>query len=437
MFFYKNHKVKNKLSINNKLMQAEIISIGDELLIGQVVNTNASWMAEQLNMAGIKVSCILAISDQKEQILETLKTASKRSDIILITGGLGPTKDDITKKTLCGFFNSKLVFNEEVFEDVKSIFGKRGFVVSEVNKMQAEVPHNCKPIRNKNGTAPGMWFEKEDNVFVSMPGVPFEMKAMMEGFIIPELTKRFRLPALVNKTVLTHGVGESSLAAIIEDWENGLPENIKLAYLPQPGIVRLRLSGKGNKKPVLEKQIDAEVIKLHQLIPDLIFGYDKDSMEEVIGDLLRNKKMTLSTAESCTGGYIAHLITSIPGSSDYFEGSVVSYSNMAKEIALDVNSKSLEEFGAVSEEVVIEMVKGIQQKFNTDYAIATSGIAGPSGGTEEKPVGTTWIAIATPEKVFTKRFHFGEHRRRNIRRAALAAMNMLRRELLSVGKTPK
>ncbi len=418
-------------------MQAEIISIGDELLIGQVVNTNASWMAEQLNMAGIKVSCILAISDQKEQILETLKTASKRSDIILITGGLGPTKDDITKKTLCGFFNSKLVFNEEVFEDVKSIFGKRGFVVSEVNKMQAEVPHNCKPIRNKNGTAPGMWFEQGKTILVSMPGVPFEMKAMMEGFIIPELTKRFRLPALVNKTVLTHGVGESSLAAIIEDWENGLPENIKLAYLPQPGIVRLRLSGKGNKKPVLEKQIDAEVIKLHQLIPDLIFGYDKDSMEEVIGDLLRNKKMTLSTAESCTGGYIAHLITSIPGSSDYFEGSVVSYSNMAKEIALDVNPKTLEEFGAVSEEVVIEMVKGIQQKFNTDYAIATSGIAGPSGGTEEKPVGTTWIAIATPEKVFTKRFHFGEHRGRNIRRAALAAMNMLRRELLSVGKTPK
>ena len=434
MSLYKDHKVKNKLSINNKLMQAEIISIGDELLIGQVVNTNASWMAEKLNMAGIKVNCILAISDQKEQILETIRIASKRSDILLLTGGLGPTKDDITKNTLCEFYNSKLIFEEGVFEDVKSIFGKRGFVVSEVNKMQAEVPHNCKPIRNKNGTAPGMWFENEDTILVSMPGVPFEMKAMMEGFIIPELSKYFNLPALLNKTVLTHGVGESKLAAIIEDWENELPKNIKLAYLPQPGIVRLRLSGKGNNKSVLEKEINNEVIKLLKIIPDLIFGYDKETMEEVIGNLLRNKRMTLSTAESCTGGYIAHLITSIPGSSDYFEGSVVSYSNAIKEKALDVNSKTLEKFGAVSEQVVIEMAKGIQQKFKTDYTVVTSGIAGPSGGTEEKPVGTTWVAIATPEKVFAKKFHFGEHRGRNIRRAALAAMNMLRKELLSIGR---
>ncbi|RLD61173.1 MAG: competence/damage-inducible protein A [Bacteroidetes bacterium] len=411
-------------------MQAEIISIGDELLIGQVVNTNASWMAEQLNMAGIRVGCILAISDQKEQILETVKIASKRSDIILVTGGLGPTKDDITKKTLCEFYNSKLVFNKDVFEDVKSIFGKRGFVVSEVNKMQAEVPDNCKPIRNKNGTAPGMWFEQGNTILVSMPGVPFEMKAMMEGFIVPELTKRFRLPALINKTVLTHGIGESTLAAIIEDWENGLPGNIKLAYLPQPGIVRLRLSGKGNEKDILQKQIGDEVLKLHQIIPDLIFGYDKDTMEEVVGNMLRSRKMTLATAESCTGGYISHLVTSVPGSSDYFEGSVVSYSNPVKEKALEVKPESLEEFGAVSEQVIIEMAEGVQQKLNTDYAIATSGIAGPSGGTEDKPIGTTWIAIATPNGVIAKKFHFGEHRGRNIRRAALAALNMLRKELL-------
>jgi nicotinamide-nucleotide amidase len=412
-------------------MKAEIISIGDELLIGQVVNTNASWMAEQLNMAGITVSCILAISDQKEQILETLKITSKRSDILLLTGGLGPTKDDITKKTLCEFYDSKLVFNEDVFEDVKSIFGKRGFVVSEVNKMQAEVPNNCTPIRNKNGTAPGMWFEKDNTILVSMPGVPFEMKAMMEGFIIPELIKRFRLPSLLNKTVLTHGVGESSLAAIIEDWENGLPDNIKLAYLPQPGIVRLRLSGKGDDRAVLQNQIDGEVSKLHQLIPNLIFGYNKDTMEEVVGDLLRKTNKTLATAESCTGGYIAHLITSVPGSSDYFEGSIVSYSNSVKEKTLEVSTENLEKFGAVSEQVVLEMARGVQKKLNTGYAIATSGIAGPSGGTDEKPVGTTWIAIATPEKIFAKRFHFGEHRGRNIRRAALAALNMLRLELKS------
>jgi nicotinamide-nucleotide amidase len=410
-------------------MKAEIISIGDELLIGQVVNTNASWMAEQLNMAGIKVNCILAISDQKEQILQTLKMASERSDVLLLTGGLGPTKDDITKKTLCEFYDSKLVFDEDVFEDVKSIFGKRGFVVSEVNKMQAEVPDNCTPIRNKNGTAPGMWFENNGTILVSMPGVPFEMKAMMDGFIIPELIKRFRLPVLLNKTVLTHGVGESSLAAIIEDWENDLPENIKLAYLPQPGIVRLRLSGKGDNEAVLQKEIDDEVSKLHEIIPNLIFGYDKDTMEEVIGELLRKTQMTLATAESCTGGYIAHLITGVPGSSDYFEGSVVSYSNSVKEKTLEVGSKTLEEFGAVSEQVVLEMAKGVQKRLNVDYAIAVSGIAGPTGGTDEKPVGTTWIAIATPEKTFAKRFHFGEHRGRNIRRAALAALNMLRMEL--------
>jgi nicotinamide-nucleotide amidase len=297
--------------------------------------------------------------------------------------------------------------------------------------MQAEVPNNCTPIRNKNGTAPGMWFEKDNTILVSMPGVPFEMKAMMDGFIIPELIKRFRLPVLLNKTVLTHGVGESSLAAIIEDWENGLPDNIKLAYLPQPGIVRLRLSGKGDDETVLLKEIDDEVSKLHLLIPNLIFGYNKDTMEEVIGDLLRKAQMTLATAESCTGGYITHLMTSVPGSSDYFEGSVVSYSNMVKEKSLGVSPENLEEFGAVSEQVVLEMAKGVQKKLNTDYAIATSGIAGPTGGTDEKPVGTTWIAIATPEKIFAKHFHFGEHRGRNIRRAALAALNMLRLELIS------
>ncbi len=411
-------------------MKAEIISIGDELLIGQVVNTNASWIASELNMAGIQVVHIAAIADDKEAIVKSLDDASERADIILITGGLGPTKDDITKKTLAEYFNSKLVFHEPTFNQIKEIFKARNFEVTDINRQQAMIPDKCEPLFNKNGTAPGMWFEKEGKVFVSMPGVPFEMKPMVTEQVLPRLNKKFNFGTIIHKTVMTTGMPESFLADKIKEWENNLPENIKLAYLPQPGIVRLRLTAKGHDKAALQKAVDLQVEKLKAIIGDIIYGYDDITLEEVVGQLLREKGQTLSTAESCTGGYIAHLITSIAGSSDYFQGSVVSYSNEVKSKVLGVPESDLIEHGAVSQQVVEAMVIGVRKLMGTDYAVATSGIAGPTGGTPEKPVGTTWIAVATPEKVVSKLFHFGEHRGRNIRRAALAALEMLRKELV-------
>ena len=415
----------------NSIMTAEIISIGDELLIGQVVNTNASWISEKLNLVGIRVHQVSTISDNREHILTALQEAEKRVDIILITGGLGPTKDDITKETLCEYFETKLVFSEEVFENIKKLFGKRGLTLSTPNKKQAEIPEACIPITNNHGSAAGMWFEKAGRIFVSMPGVPFEMKPMITEYIIPEIQKKYNSHSIVHKTVLTQGIGESWLAQKIEAWEDKLPENIKLAYLPQPGIVRLRLTAIGENKNILENQVNEEIEKLLPIIPKYFFGYDKDQLYEIVGELLRTQKQSVSTAESCTGGYIAHLITSVAGSSDYFKGSVVAYANEIKQQLLGVKEKSLIDHGAVSESVVIEMADGVRKKFNADYAIATSGVAGPGGGTEEKPVGTTWIAIATPDKTIARHFLFGEHRERNIRKTALTALNMLRKELLS------
>ena len=410
-------------------MKAEIINIGDELLIGQVVNTNASWMATELTLAGVNVVQITAIADHEKAIGNALDQAAGRADIILMTGGLGPTKDDITKKVLASYFNSEMIFHEPTFEQVKAIFKARHFEVSDVNRNQALIPEKCTPLFNKNGTAPGMWFEQNNKVFVSMPGVPFETKVMMKEQVIPKLKEFFKLKSIVYKTVMTTGLGESFLAEKIKDWENNLPENIKLAYLPQPGIVRLRLTAKGENEAQLRKEIDLQVNKLHMLVDDLIFGYDDVTMEEVIGQLLTKSGKTLATAESCTGGYIAQMITSVAGSSNYFMGSVVSYSNQAKINLLNVPEQAIEQHGAVSKSVVEAMATGARKKFNTDYAVSTSGIAGPSGGTDEKPVGTTWIALATPNGVKSKLFHFGEHRGRNIRRAALAALDMLRLEI--------
>jgi nicotinamide-nucleotide amidase len=409
-------------------MKAEIISIGDELLIGQVVNTNASWMAVKLNEIGIRVNQITSISDQKEHIIKALENALKEVDIILFTGGLGPTRDDITKITLAGFFNSKLVRNENVLRDIQHLFGSRGMDLNELNKKQAEIPDKCVAIRNKNGTAPGMWFEENGKIVVSMPGVPYEMEPMMTDFIIPELSKRTDR-VILHKTVLTQGIPESRLAEMIENWEDNLPENIKLAYLPKPGIVRLRLSAVGSDKKEINHAIETEIEKLKKIIPNNIFGFDDEDLSIVIGKLLREKKQTLSTAESCTGGYIAHLITSIAGSSDYYKGSVVAYANEIKEQLLGVQEKSLVKYGAVSEVVAREMAQQVREKFGTDFSIATSGIAGPGGGTKEKPVGTTWIAIATPDKILAELFHFGEHRERNIIKTAQTALNMLRKEI--------
>ena len=413
------------------MMTAEIISIGDELLIGQVINTNAAWISEQLNLAGIKVHQISTISDKRDHILTALQEAEKRVDIILITGGLGPTKDDITKETLCEYFDTHLVFSEDVYKNIIELFGKRGLTLSSPNQKQAEIPKACTPIKNNHGSAAGMWFEKKMKIFISMPGVPFEMKPMVSEYIIPKIQKQYRAQAIVHKTVLTQGIGESWLAQKIETWEDNLPDNIKLAYLPQPGIVRLRLTAVGKNKKALEHQVDDKIKKLLTIIPDYFFGFDNDQLSEIVGELLRKKGQSVSTAESCTGGYIAHLITSIAGSSDYFRGSVVAYANEIKQQELDVKKKSLIDFGAVSEAVVKQMAEGARKKFQTDFAIATSGIAGPGGGTEEKPVGTTWIAISTPEKTIAQHYLFGEHRERNIRKTALTALKMLRKELLS------
>ena len=424
-------------------MAAEIISIGDELLIGQVINTNASWIAEKLNTIGINVQQISVISDSRKHIMKALEEAKERADIIIMTGGIGPTKDDITKTTLCEYFDTSLEFNEDAYKNVEEIFRKRGLKVTELNRKQAEIPANCKPIRNINGTAAGMWFEKDRKIFISMPGVPFEMKEMITSYILPELKKRNYDKVIFHKTILTQGIGESFLSEIIEDWENKLPENIKLAYLPSPGIVRLRLSAYSSQSSVLSHQksrkvnenelsdeVEELISELNKIISEYIYGYDDDTLEGIIGKLLKEKDKTLSTAESCTGGNIARMITSVPGSSEYFTGSVVAYSNKIKENILGVNTDSIKNSGAVSEIVVKEMADGIRKKFGTDYSIAITGIAGPDGGTAEKAVGTTWIAVASEKNIITSKFLFGDNRERNIVRASISALNMLRKELL-------
>lgn len=411
-------------------MIAEIISIGDELLVGQVVNTNATWMAQQLHEIGIPVRQITAIADDAAEITSSIDVAFALSDVILLTGGLGPTNDDITKLTLCSYFNTELVFHQPSFENIKKLFGSRGVKVSDLNRKQAEVPANCTPLVNHHGTAPGMWFEKEGKVLVSIPGVPFEMEGMMEDYILPRLASKDNQRVVAHKTILTQGIGESFLSEIISEWEYNLPPTIKLAYLPQPGMVRLRLTGYGESKEKILQEIDARISSLQRLIPDQIFGYGNDTLEQIVGRLLREKHLTVSTAESCTGGFMAHMITSVPGASDYFQGSVIAYSNEVKRTFLGVSEESLKQFGAVSEQVVKEMARGARERFKTDFAVSVSGIAGPDGGTIEKPVGTVWIALASRTGVTAQKFMFGEHRGRNIMRAALAALNLLRISLL-------
>jgi nicotinamide-nucleotide amidase len=411
-------------------MKAEIITIGDELLIGQVVDTNSAWMAEQLNLLGLQVHQITSISDQRNHILSALALAAQRANVILITGGLGPTNDDLTKPTLCEYFDTPLVFHQATYDHIEQLFRQRGYAMSEVNRHQADVPQSCTVIPNANGTAPGMWFEHEGIIYISMPGVPFEMKPMMLNEILPRLLKRFEGSFILHRTILTQGIGESLLAETIEAWESALPANIRLAYLPQPGIVRLRLTATGDNKQALAAMLQNQIEKLLQIIPDLIFGFNDDSLEAVTGKLLLQKHRTVSTAESCTGGYLAHLITSVGGSSAWYQGSVVAYHNRIKMQTLAVPENMLEEHGAVSRQVVEAMADGMRKSFGTDYALSVSGIAGPDGGSDEKPVGTTWIALSTAQGVTSRKFLFGEHRQRNIRKAALAALNMLRLELL-------
>jgi nicotinamide-nucleotide amidase len=409
---------------------AEIITIGDELLIGQTIDTNSAWIGERMSMIGIPVKRIISISDNPDEIKSVLADSMSRASVILITGGLGPTNDDKTKLTLADFFQSELVENEEVFQDILQILTSRNFPVSALNRAQALVPQNCIAIRNPQGTAPGMWFEKDGKVVVSMPGVPFEMKSIMETTVLARLAEFFHAPAILHKTIMTTGVPESKLASMLQDWEKVLPGNFTLAYLPSPGMVRLRISGTGGDQSALEKGINDLTGSLVHILKDFHFGYDETSLEETIGQMLSNNHYTVSTAESCTGGSIASLITRIPGSSMYFKGSVIAYANEIKTKFLDVNELLLEQHGAVSQQVVEQMAKSCRLQFKTHFSIATSGVAGPGGGTISKPVGTTWIAVASEKGVFSECFKFGEHRERNIVKASLAALNMLRIELL-------
>jgi len=409
-----------------KSVNVEIITIGDEILIGQIVDTNSAWMAKELNIAGFELAQITSVHDDAQHIIDTLELALKRADIVLFTGGIGPTKDDITKQTLCKYFDTKLIFNESVFQNIERLFVNRPNAMNELNRLQAMVPENCMVIQNAVGTAPITWFEKNGKAIISMPGVPYEMKNAMNLEIIPRLQKQFETPVLLHKTVQVYGFPESALALKIADWENELPFNIKLAYLPNSGIVKLRLSGLSDNALELEIAITQQLELLSDILGNAIVAYEDIPLEQVIGKLLLAKGIMLATAESCTGGNIAHLLTTIPGSSEFFKGSVVAYSNQIKENLLGVNHEDIENEGAVSKIVAEQMAMGARKLLKSDVAIATTGIAGPTGGTAEKPVGTIWISACYEEKTLTKIYHFGANREQNIQRATQAAFLLVK-----------
>jgi len=412
-------------------LKALIITIGDEILIGQTIDTNSAWIGNKLNEIGIEIDQILSVRDREDAIIEALEFAiNKRFPLVILTGGLGPTKDDITKKVLCKFFDTSLEMNAEILLKIESYFKARGRDILDTNRQQAALPKNCVILPNNLGTASGMLFEKDNSMVVSMPGVPYEMKGIFEEQLIPHLKSNFDLPAIYHKTIMFEGIGESFLAEKIKDWEESLnAEAIKIAYLPSPGVVKVRLTAMGNKMESLQEKVNRKAKELSALMPKFIFGEDDIKLEETISEILNNSGKTISTAESCTGGYIAHLLTSVAGSSNYFKGSIVSYANEVKENQLGVSSSDLENFGAVSKEVVEQMATGVRSRLKTDYAISTSGVAGPTGGTEVKPVGFVWIAIASKHQVISKKFQFEKDRARNIRRTAMSALNMLRREV--------
>jgi nicotinamide-nucleotide amidase len=413
-------------------VQAELIAIGDEILIGQTTDTNSTFIATQLNLNGISVKQKRVIADDAETIKQALDAILPETKLVFMTGGLGPTNDDITKNTLNEYFGGELVFHPEVFEHITQLFASFNRVPSETNRGQAFLPSVCTPLPNKMGTAPGMRFEKDGRYYFSLPGVPFETENLVENTILPWIKKNLQKGTVVHKTILTQGVPESELAEMLSTWEANLPEGVKLAYLPSAGMVRLRLTSYVGTEVEAQALVDEAADKAIQILGDIVFGENAQTLEEVIGISLKQSNSTLSTAESCTGGYIAHLITSVSGSSDYFMGSVVSYANQAKIDLLDVNPTDIEVHGAVSEQVVIQMAEGSRRKFNTDYAIATSGIAGPTGGTPQKPVGTIWIAVAGPYGTKAKCFSFGRNRDRNIKKTALMALDLLRREVQKI-----
>lgn len=414
-------------------MLASIITIGDEILIGQIVDTNSAWLGQTLNQIGIKIVQIVSVSDNEQQILETLDKTIQESDIVFITGGLGPTKDDITKYTLCKYFQTELVLIPEYLEKLEAYFKKRGRTINEANKGQAYLPKSATPIENTRGTAFGMWFEKDGKIVVSMPGVPHEMKSMMQLEILPKITNRFELPEILHKNIMTIGMGESIIAEKIADIESSLPATIKLAYLPNLGLVRLRLSAYTTKKELktttqLVEQLTQSIVSR---IQEHVYGYDEQKIEEVIGHLLIQNKETISTAESCTGGYIASTLSSIAGCSSYYLGSVVTYSYELKTQELGVQPTTLAQFGAVSAECVEEMLDGLLLKTKSTYGIAVSGIAGPSGGTEDKPVGTVFISVGDKNTKLTKRYQFTDNRADNIIYSTNMALFMIYTHLIN------
>jgi nicotinamide-nucleotide amidase len=411
-------------------INATIITIGDELLIGQVIDTNSAWMAQQLNRIGITVIKRIAVGDDANEIWNALESENENADVVLITGGLGPTSDDITKELLCKYFSGKMVVNQGALDNVNYLFQQIYHKpVSEVNLKQAEVPDVCEVVQNKRGSAPGMIFQKDGTIFISMPGVPYEMQGIMED-VIPYLEKKFELPTIIHKTILTAGIGESSLAEIIKDFESQLPEEISLAYLPTYGMVRLRLTTSGFDKNKTEKIINGQFNELKKLVKNYIVTDEDETMQQVLGKILTKNKKTISTAESCTGGAIVSLITSVPGSSAYFMGSIVSYANEIKESELNVKKETLEKFGAVSEETVKEMLQGLLDKMKTDYGIAVSGIMGPDGGTDEKPVGTVFIAVGNKEKQVVQKLKQRFERVKNIEVTSVMALNIMRKFIL-------
>ena len=413
-------------------MKATIVTIGDEILIGQIVDTNSSYIAKTLDKIGIATYEMLSISDDKEHILNTFQKLQNKVEVVIITGGLGPTKDDITKKTFCDYFDDTLIENKAVLLHVTEIIeGIYKRPITQINREQALVPTKAKVLFNQVGTAPGMWMEKENTVFISLPGVPYEMKYLIDNEVIPNLVQKFERPYIVHQTIMTYGRGESMIAEQIEEWENNLPNFIKLAYLPSPGKVRLRLTARGTNEEQLKNEIKHQVEKLDVLIHDIIVGYNEDEpIEVVLGKLLTQKKLTLATAESCTGGKIAATLSAVSGASNYFKGSVVSYATQTKIDVLGVSKATIDQYSVVSAEVAKEMALGVQKLTKSDYAIATTGNAGPSKGESVAELGTVFIAIATPNEIFTEEFNFGQPREKVIDRAVSKALELIYKEIL-------
>ncbi|AIZ63822.1 damage-inducible protein CinA [Hymenobacter sp. DG25B] len=418
--------------MTHQVPNAEIITIGDELLYGQVIDTNSAFLGQELGKLGIRVRQISSVSDRAEEIVQALDAARQRATLVLITGGLGPTKDDLTKNILTEYFGTELVLHEPSLQDVEAIFARYNRSMLEVNLQQAFLPASCTPIRNVMGTAPGMWFEDRGVVFVSMPGVPFEMKRMMTDIVLPKLKEHFHTPAIEHVVIQTVGLGESFLAERIADWEDALPANIRLAYLPYMGGVRLRLTGTDDGQPHLRERMRALLPALREKLGQHIFAEGEVSLEAAVGELLRERNLTVGTAESCTGGYVAHRLTSVPGCSAYFKGSIVAYDNTIKINDLNVTPESLATHGAVSEAVVRQMAEGLRQHLQVDVALATSGIAGPDGGTPEKPVGTIWIAYADAHHTVSRLLSFNRGRQLNIEYTTTVVLDMLRMNLPAV-----